>query len=113
MPASRREPYDAASPNRVAFGGQQVGLHLREPAKSSKASTGRDDAMVGKSRLIGPPHDLTDRARRPWSARHPSHIAVRDDTAPRNSPQHMQHLTSENSRRGPGRHDERYSKTCV
>jgi hypothetical protein len=113
MPASGVEPHDATTSNGVAFGRQEVGLHLREPAKSSKASTRRDDAMVGKSRLIGPPHDLTDCARRPRSARHPSYIAVRDDTALRNSPQHMQHLASENSRRRPGRHNERYSKIRV
>ena len=113
MPASGVEPHDATTSNGVAFGRQEVGLHLREPAKSSKAAAGRDDTMVGEARLIGPPHDLADRARRARPARQTRHISACDDPARRNPSKHMQHSAGKDGLRCSSRHDEPYSKTCA
>ena len=61
--------------------------------------------MVGQSWLIGPPHDLTDRARGSWATGQSRHITVRHDTAHRNPAQHMQHPAREHRWRGTFNHD--------
>ena len=106
MPAACGEGYDAATPNGMTFGREQVRLHLREAAKPSKAPTGGDHAMVGKARFIGASHDLTHGAGCPRTPCQTRDISVRDDTARRNPPQHVQYSASENRRRSPDRHGE-------
>ena len=69
--------------------------------------------MVGEARLIGPPHDLADRARRARPARQTRHISACDDPARRNPSKHMQHSAGKDGLRCSSRHDEPYSKTCA
>jgi len=88
---------DSATSHVDTFGRQQLGLQVRGSPEASQPAPGSHDTVVGQSRLIGKPHDLTHRARRTGPSGQYGEVTVRDDTAGRHTPERMQHLPRKRS----------------
>lgn len=83
---------DPATSHVDTFGRQQLGLQMRGSAESSKPAPGRNDTVIGQTRLIGKPHDLTHGSRRTGPSGQHGEVTIGDDAAGRHTPERVQHL---------------------
>ena len=93
-PSAAEIPYRRAA-DVQSLGAEQGPLELQIAAEASKLAGRGDDAMAGDIAPAAVPHDVSDRARRPWPSRRRRDVAIGRDTPDGDAPDDGQNAVGE------------------